>query len=220
MRTRRNEGTSIVLLGAFNPAIFQPRWLEIHNLVRPEEAGSAKSVMINNEVANLEFSWFTLQVLQDRFILLTNSPAHFNPLRDLAIGIFTLLPHTPVHAVGFNKFFDYEMPSEDTWHSLGHSLAPKETWNAILDAPGLRTVTIEGRRKNVEDSGIVKIKVESFSSEVIRFGVHIEVNEEFRVPVAKPENAAWAVDHIRNHWESILQFADLSAESIFRPVPL
>ena len=36
------EGVTIVLLGQFNPAIFQPAWLAAENLVRPQEAESAE----------------------------------------------------------------------------------------------------------------------------------------------------------------------------------
>lgn len=36
------DGSSIVVLGSFNPAIFHPLWFKINQLIRPEEADSAK----------------------------------------------------------------------------------------------------------------------------------------------------------------------------------
>ena len=37
------EGASVVLIGAFNPGIFQPAWLGANKLIRPEEVEAATS---------------------------------------------------------------------------------------------------------------------------------------------------------------------------------
>jgi len=41
---------SIVAIGSFNPAIFQPLWFSTNGLIRPEEAASATINLITNDV--------------------------------------------------------------------------------------------------------------------------------------------------------------------------
>jgi hypothetical protein len=51
------------------------------------------------------------------------------------------------------------MPSREAWHRIGHLLAPKEPWDAIMEAPGLRLMLMEGRRQHVK-GGTLYVKVE------------------------------------------------------------
>src|SRR5947209_5297307 len=100
-----NEGASIVMIGAFNPAIFQPRWLSTQQLIRPEEGEDAKITIIQAEVADFSTEWFRLVVLQQRLQLLSTDPRQYSPLRDLAAGMFIILPHTPISSLGMNRSF-------------------------------------------------------------------------------------------------------------------
>jgi hypothetical protein len=43
------EGTSVVLVGNFNPAIFHPSWLASHNMVRGGEAEKAQIQIVSPE---------------------------------------------------------------------------------------------------------------------------------------------------------------------------
>src|ERR1700735_4210479 len=138
MFSHEDEGALITLIGSFNPAIFQPRWLGSLNLIRPEEAEKAQIATIQAEIADFKTDWFHLQVLQKRLVLQSLDPTHLEPLRDLAVGIFTILPHTPVEILGMARIFHYKMPSPEAWHNVGNQLAPKDPWNSILDTPGLR----------------------------------------------------------------------------------
>src|SRR5580700_8662375 len=94
------DAASVVMIGSFNPAIFQPRWLGTQGLIRPEEAESAKITTIQAVVADFSTEWFQLQALQNRFQLVSEDPRQYAPLRDLAGAIFAVLPHTPVTMLG------------------------------------------------------------------------------------------------------------------------
>src|SRR5260370_9089105 len=146
MRPPEKAGVSIVMLGSFNPAIFQPRWLGAQQLIRPEEAEDAKIKIIQEDVADFSTAWFHLQVLQNRLQLISTDPRHYDPLRDLAMAVFAILHHTPVRALGINRDFHFAMPSLDEWHGIGNTLAPKELWSAFLKNPGLRSMLIQGYR--------------------------------------------------------------------------
>src|SRR5436190_1555698 len=136
MRAPEEEAIAIVMLGSFNPAIFQPFWLSAQELIRPEEAKNARIRAIQAEVADFSTEWFQLQVLQNRFQLVSQEPRHFGPVRDLSAAIFTILSHTPIKVLGMNRSFHFKMPSLDVCNSIGHKLAPKEHWDEIMQEPG------------------------------------------------------------------------------------
>jgi hypothetical protein len=213
MRASEIEGASIVMIGSFNPAIFQPRWLGTQQLIRKEEAENAKIAMIQAELADFSTEWFQLQVLQNRFQLASNDPREFGPLRDLAAGIFSILPHTPVTMLGLSKLFHFKMPSVDSWHAIGHLLAPKEHWIAILETPGLRSMLMEGRRKEVINGGTVRVRVEP--STKVTPGLFVEINEEFKAPGdVESEGARWIPDRLNDHWDNILDYSEVVAEHL------
>jgi hypothetical protein len=212
MRTPEAEGASIIMTGSFNPAIFQPRWLEAQRLIRTEEAENAKITTIQAQVADFSTEWFQLQVLQQRFIVITVDPRQYGPLRDLAMGVFAILGHTPVTKMGINRHFHFATPSIDAWHKIGHKLAPKEPWHEIMKGPGLRSLLMQGRR---EETGkdVLHIKVEP--SLKVTQGVYVEVNEEFAAPSDDPgEGALWVPSCLATQWDSFLQFAENAAQKI------
>jgi hypothetical protein len=214
MQAPEFEAASIVMLGSFNPAIFQPRWLGAQGLIRQEEAEGAKITLINTEVADFSTEWFQLQVLHERLQLLTQDPRQYAPLRDLASGSLELLSHTPITAMGMNRHFHFLMSSVDQWHAFGHTVAPKTIWDPMMDGAGLRTMVIEGRRKDAE-GGVLRIKIEP--SAKVQPGVFIEVNEEFTVAEAY-RGAHWVSDRLNANWDSLLEYSRNAAESLLSTV--
>jgi hypothetical protein len=212
MRTPEIQGASIVMIGSFNPAIFQPRWLGSQQLIRPEEAEKAKVMIVQSDVADVSTEWFQLQVLQNRFSLATTDPRHFSPLRDLGAGLFVILPHTPVAALGMNRQFHFKTPSLGAWHAIGHLLAPKDPWKPVMDGPGLRSMLMEGRRKEA-NGGTLHIKVEPSSK--VQNGLYVEVNEEFKAPPDRDaDGAQWVPDRLAEHWDAIMKFSETAAEHL------
>jgi len=212
MQVPEIDSAAIVMLGSFNPAIFQPRWLGVQKLIRAEEAENAKITVIQSELADFSTEWFQLQVLQGRFMVTCNDPRQYAPLRDLAGGIFTLLPHTPVTRVGLNRSFHFATPSIESWHRIGHRLAPKEPWNSLMESPGLRSMLIQGSQKEFAD-GVLHIKVEP--SLKIGQGLFVEVNEEFQSAAkAETEGAYWVPDLLTARWDAILKFAEVAANHL------
>ena len=206
------QAASIVLLGSFNPTIFQPRWLGTQNLIRPEEADSAKITVIQSEVSDFSTEWFQLQVLQSRLLVSTQDPRQFAPLRDLVAAFCTILPHTPVTAAGFNREFHCKMSSEEAWHAIGDVLAPKESWSRIMvkPRPGLRSMVMQGAR--AENGGIVLVKIEP--STRVEFGVYISLNEEFKKPDGASDGAQWVSEKLAEQWEASGQYSELVASHL------
>jgi hypothetical protein len=212
MHSPEFEGAAIIMIGSFNPAIFQPRWLGAQQLIRSEEAENAKITTIQAELADFSTEWFQLQVLQNRFQLISTDPRNYAPLRDLAAGVFAILPHTPVTVLALAKHFHFQMPSVDSWHAVGHLLAPKRPWEEIMEGPGLRSLLMQGRRKE-SDGGTLHIKVEP--STKVAHGLYVEVNEEFKAPTdLASDGVRWVPDHLSKYWDQVLEYSDVAAEHL------
>lgn len=140
------EGVGIVLVGSFNPKIFQPAWFAAENLIRKEEAQAANIELIHPQVARFSLDWLQLQVTEEQFSATTTQSSFYEPLRDLVLGTFRLLRHTPVRMMGLNRDSHFRMPTEEAWHAFGHRLTPKEPWAGVLKEPGMRSLTMEGLR--------------------------------------------------------------------------
>ncbi|BBO83477.1 hypothetical protein DSCO28_40430 [Desulfosarcina ovata subsp. sediminis] len=138
---------TIVVLGSFNPAIFQPAWIE-HNSLLPEEEmngfynekivkkipelgleiGTGQQFQVNNDQAVATFKSFSLQVNRERFIAIITSDS--NLTIKFIRKIFRMLAETPVTAIGFN--FHTSIAYEENYNTLIDSLFDKK-------APLLRT---------------------------------------------------------------------------------
>lgn len=177
------EGASVVLVGQFNPAIFQPAWLGATNLIRKEEADGATIQVINPQVTSFSADWLGLQVLAQRFQATTTDPAHYQALRDVVISIFQLLEHTPFWIMGMNRDMHFKVESEERWHRLGHLLAPKEAWRPLLDQPGLRSLLIQSAPSTHGEIQVLhNARLEP--SLQVRPGIYIQLNVEASLPAA------------------------------------
>lgn len=199
------EGIGIVLVGSFNPQIFQPAWFAAQGLIRKEEGESAKIQVIHPEIAAFSLDWAQLQVTHENFVLDSSTTQQFSPalLRDLALGTFRLLPHTPVKMMGLNRSFHFPIESEALWHSIGHKLAPKEHWNGLLEKPGTRSLSVEGIRPD-KHKGRILVKVEP--SIQLHPGVFVHINDHFEVE--NPNTTTGAnemVDILEKQWQVSLE---------------
>ncbi len=153
-----SDSATIVLLGSFNPGIFHPAWFEKNGLLPQSETKDAKIDMVSNDVAIFTMSWVRIEVMGDRFVFRTIDESKFGPLRDLAIGVFQLLEFTPIKQIGINREIKYEMPNIDAWHSVGHTLAPKEYWSTYVKSPGMNSLTIRAERDDAR-KGMLNVTV-------------------------------------------------------------
>lgn len=173
------SSTSIVLRGGFNPVIFQPAWFTAEKLLPRTEIEAAKVDIITPQILSFSTEWLTLQVTDDRFFALTQLAHMALPLRDLVLGTFRLLRHTPITAMGINYDSHTDMGSIEAWHRIGHILAPKDKWKDLLKEPGTRSVTIEGQRPD-DYRGYILVKVEP-SNVLGPQGLYISINDHYEL---------------------------------------
>jgi hypothetical protein len=206
--------SSIVCVGDFNPAIFSPDWLERNELIGRSDAdavreGSAgKSLLVSHQVSSFETKWFSLQVLENQFAL-TSKDALSPAFKDLAAGIFQLVPHTPVAAVGLNFSGHFKLSDEEAYHRVGDVLAPKDVWQTLYpdEMPGLADLTIRVQRgtrgEPLKSKDEKRISVQP--SQVIKFGAFLTYNDHHDVSVREeggPSPAERVAAIIDSTWEA------------------
>ena len=193
------DETTIVVLGKFNPAIFHPAWFARYKLARDNEMLEAKVRYVDNNLMQFSVDWFQLRVTGNQFFISSTDPSNFLALRDLVRGTFELLLHTPMHELGFNRVHKYRFESEDEWHSLGHTLAPKDRWNLFMQDTGLRVMQIEGKR---EDSLAEKVFVKLGTAETSTVFVH--TNYHYRLENPEGESTTKLSFLLANEWDPFL----------------
>lgn len=207
------EGASIVLIGRFNPAIFQPAWLAANRLIRAEEATNAEGVVFSNDVAAFKADWLRLQVTPERFEAITDDAAHIDPLRDLVLSVFGLLEHTPFHEMGMNRHLHFRMESPDVWHRFGDVLVPKTKWAGLMAQPGLRSLIVEGYRPDAAEATI-QVKVEP--SVKVQPGIYFAINHHFGFK--DPNSGRRLMAILLQQWHTAQVFARHSAEQLLAQV--
>lgn len=142
-------GSTIVVLGNFNPRIFSPDWLEKNQLIGAADAEFARNsndLILTAQVTRVHTEWFLLQVVEDQLILESKGVLTPN-IKDLACGIFGILGHIPVTAMGLNFIAHHKIQEKELYHFIGDSLAPKDMWYEIFPEEdfhaGLETLVIK-----------------------------------------------------------------------------
>jgi len=194
------KGHSIVLIGNFNPKIFQPSWFGSQGLLQKQEAEEAEVEIIHSDVAIFRLEWLRMEVTRERFLVETLQEAYDLTLRDLVLGTFSLLRFTPIKKMGINRDTHFQVDSEEKWHSVGNKLAPKDLWQEILERPGMISLTMEGNQKRDGLEGFIRVKIEP--SARIPMGVFFSVNDHFEF---KETDASVGSDTVisilREYWE-------------------
>lgn len=198
------QGVNIVLCGNFNPAIFHPSWLSAEGLIRFQEAETAQIEIVHPDAATFNAEWLQIRVVRDRFQAGTVQEPYYEPLRDLVVGIFGLLRHTPMRALGINRDFHYRLESKGVWHTVGDRLAPKQDWEEVLGNPGMKSLVIEGKRPD-NLAGYIQVKVGP--SNRVEFGVYVEINDHYQLSPASETSASASetIDILSEHWAESMQ---------------
>ncbi len=205
------SSSSIVLAGAFNPRIFTPAWFSRQNLLSANEADQADTKIVHPEISHFETESFVVHVTTERFTAVTRPSAHWVVLKDLVLGTFYVLEHTPIKAIGLNRMMHFRLGSEEQWHRFGDRVTPKEGWAGILGGrPGMASAEILAEKR---DAPGVKLSVKVQPSVQVRpFGVYFETNEHYETP--NEDGLSLALTKLREGWEESQQYANEIADHI------
>lgn len=125
-----NSKTTIVIAGQFHPGVFTPDWFESHQIVSKEDCENSKINFIDSSTIHIDFGWFSWFSDPQRAMIELNTDGYDNQMLDLTRSILTMFAYTKVSAIGINFKFFINMNSEEDWHKIGHTLAPKDVWKS------------------------------------------------------------------------------------------
>jgi hypothetical protein len=172
-------------------------------LIADDEATRARVGIVHKDVTDFSTEWFRLIATSDKFQLSTLQGGHDEELRDLGVGTFEVLTHSPVRALGINGSVHFLVESADEWHRIGHSLVPKgDVWDEVLSKPGTRMVAVQGTRTDGY-KGSVLVRVGPSQVAQQERGIWLDVNDHFLFEPSEPASGAEvAVKALQTQWDS------------------
>ena len=208
------SGTTIVLMGSFNPAIFTPAWFELHGLLPQGTAEIAKLEVAHPQATAFNAEWLSLNVMAERFSVETVQAPDVR-VRDLIVRTFREhLNHTPLKAVGINRSVHFNLKSWADRDRIGRILAPIGPWGAWAEELGLdgthggmTSLTMtqtdpEGRPKG----GGINVKVEpSTRIGEGRTGVYVSVNDHYQFGADQPEATEAVIQVVENNFDESVE---------------
>ena len=203
---------SIVIVGGFDPRLLQPHWYRSQMLLGEVEAEQAEIKVVLREVTEWSTDWLFFQATQDRLFAQAKVESAADLLRDFVLGTLQLLDQTVTTAMGLNRSMHFDVGGEESWHRIGHALAPKHLWAPHLkNKPGMRALQIE---ESVRADGLPgKVLVSVQPSQKYAHGVLFDVNNEISNARNEP-GTSFFVQTIREHWTRLLGEARAMAEGV------
>jgi hypothetical protein len=218
---------SIVLIGNFNPVIFQPSWLAGHGLITDKAAQSAAITVIHPDITAFSIEGlFTFQVDRERLIL-GRAAIPWVYGSDFIAKIFRdLLPHTPVSKLGINVLVHFDAGSQAKRDEIGEMIAPRAPWGEWgaqassgegAKHGGLQSLTLI--QKNVTDrpAGWIQAKIEP--SARIRggqSGIFMEINDHYEVSGTDSQDAQAIVAILQDKYDSSVRHSEKIIDQIMR----
>jgi hypothetical protein len=179
------QGAAVVLIGNFNPAIFNPDWLVRQGVVSSDEAAEGRITVIHPELTQFEVGDLAFDIISGRFALLAAAEP-FVKLADIVAEIFgEKLSHTPLTSVGINYQAHFRVERHQQT-ALGRRLAPLDAWgdwgktlhsDDFKKTGGLTSLTMKQVELNDRIAGNINVTVQP--SVRIDPGVYVEVNDHY-----------------------------------------
>lgn len=181
--------------GSFNPAIIHPLWLAEKGLIPQNLAqhaaseASGRPLVVTPRLASFLADWLSVQVTQQQLVLATVEQGREVDLRDVALGLFQLLPETPLGAIGINADSHFRTEGASAWHAFGDKFVPKNYWEPLFAEDGwksrgdgkrvgMRSLVVEVHREDTPAKGHVRIELAP-SVRVVPNGVYLGINAHF-----------------------------------------
>ena len=210
----RDSMSSIVLLGRFNPLIFQPEWLLKNKIIGEQEASAAREggiEAIHPEVASINLSSKKL-IVEPARLTLTVTEEPYVQAKDFVVLCLSILPHTPITAIGINRHLTIRAKDNDQWNRFGDALAPKAPWGDLVSDDkgdrigGLRAMTMEQSKRLDGLKGYIRVQLEALTNG--HPDTHLVVNNHVDLSIP-PEfsSAGEAIPFLDENWDKFMDLA-------------
>ncbi|TNH37578.1 hypothetical protein [Paracoccus haeundaensis] len=190
------SGTSIVIVGNHNPAIFHPSWLFKHGVETEVD-----EELINIEVCHSELTRFSIgetfyHIDKDRFQISTVSAPWIQISDKVSMIFLEILTHTPGTAVGINRDIHFRVGSSRKRTEIGRILAPIEPWGHFGEemnkeggeTGGMLSLSMRASEANDRYHIAKNIKIEPSVKIEGDDGIYMQANFHFS-PIGEPSMA-------------------------------
>lgn len=184
------QSASIVLLGKFNPPIFSPAWFARTGILSTEEAETATTEIIHQEIAKFKLDRLHIEVLPNRFVA-TSTMEPYSRLLDEILKLFSeQLPHSPIDKLGINYEVHFKLENARKRNELGRALAPTKPWGELgkrievsaTDMPsGMVVLVMQESSITGREKGWRRVQIEPSVMVPGLAGVRIQVNDHFEI---------------------------------------
>ena len=203
------DHAAIVLVGSFNPSIFQPLWMAKEGLVADDEAKDAKISVIIPDAAAFELGgWLKVDVARERFEAIATS-ARAPALLDFVSGLFRVLEHSRISLVAITRAMHFKMESMEIRNALGTRLAPPTVWPEVMERPRMGSIRMQYNRAG---GGLVHASVEP-SAQIVDVGVFVSVVEQFPIE-GDAGGADKGVELVQKHFDDSFRHGRLVADAL------
>jgi len=182
-----NKNVAIVLLGNFNPLMFQPNWFSVNGIISQLEADA--SITNNNpciiapNITIFNTPQLQIQVQENRFSV-TAIKESFSTLKDVVKKSFERLGAMPITAMGINTSAHFNILDKTKFHKFGDRLSPKQYWEKLLgnntsgdDRTG-GLVKLQMMNPKEDKTGIFSVIIER--SVRFKYGIFINCNDHYQ----------------------------------------
>lgn len=175
------KSLSIVMLGNFNPTIFQPYWFSAKELIREEESSNAKIQVIHSSLVQFELDWVSFLITKEKFQVITTKESYFDIVKDLVISTFKILSETPIDALGINHTHNFTLKDSANYSRFGQWLGNLSIWQESVPESTLLTLEIFHSKKENGELGSQKIRITPSDLPNLNYGVAIDFNEHIQL---------------------------------------
>lgn len=170
---------TVVFVGEFTPAQYQPGWFYEWNLISETEAKEATIEIINPHLTQLSFTWVSIKVTRERLIFGIVGKSFFEEFKDLITGFLGLKFSENIKALGLNHNIVLKTSEKNINKVFSHYTIKKLEDNLVK--PSVISIGIED--KFPDDSPIRHVKYNLIKSNskilLIKINNHLQrVNKD------------------------------------------
>jgi len=189
---------SIVLLGTFNPLMFQPEWFVRNDVISPEEVEVTRSennvvqTIITPQLTQFRLSQFSIRIEQNRFQVIADKEPLLT-IKDFIRKTFEKLGALTIIAYGFNYSAHYQFNNISEIHAFADKLTPKKYWSSFLGKDisgddrkgGLLSLQMHQTKENNEGQLLITIK--RSAANLFNNGIFLNCNDHTNI---NPDDSA------------------------------
>lgn len=213
-RTAEIVNGSIVLIGHFAPGGITANWLFNNKLIGEvdlKETEDSNESVTSSRLTKIESNTFILQITENRMLFISKDVLRPS-LKDMAVGVISLLGRVKITAIGLNFMSHFKMVDDDQYHLIGDTLAPKDHWMKVFGdyegwSSGLSELSIKMQAgpRNVNDLNVNGISLKLQPSAKITRGIFLTYNNHSDVPDDCVHSDEFALKFINENWDKDCQ---------------